>query len=284
MKIELYKKNYQSSALTFGVIGHVEWVDFCLVDQIPKAGEISHAISTFEEVAGGGSVSAIKMSKLSNNKIKFFTSLGRDACGEKCLSRLNSYGIDTKVAWRKSPTRKGISFVDKKGERAITVIGKRLEANIRDDLPWDELKECDAIFITAADSQLIRLCREASVVCATPRLGIRTINESQICLDAIIGSGLDPGERFEKSELQISPKYIIKTEGKSGGEYSPGGRFKAIISQGTDIDSYGCGDSFAAGVTVGLGSKLSIEDSIYLGAELGSECSKFLGPYDRSLT
>ena len=36
-----------------GVVGHVEWVQFAVVDRVPAAGEIVHARETFDEPAGG---------------------------------------------------------------------------------------------------------------------------------------------------------------------------------------------------------------------------------------
>ena len=45
------------------------------------------------------------------------------------------------------------------------------------------------------------------------------------------------------------------------------------------IDSYGCGDSFAAGILFGLASKWNIEKTVRLGTVLGSNCIGNFGPY-----
>ena len=42
--------------LHFAVIGHVEWVNFLKVDQLPKPGVISHSEKSLEYPAGGGSI------------------------------------------------------------------------------------------------------------------------------------------------------------------------------------------------------------------------------------
>jgi ribokinase len=38
------------------------------------------------------------------------------------------------------------------------------------------------------------------------------------------------------------------------------------------VDSYGCGDSFAAGLTVGLARGLPLEAALELGARCGATC------------
>jgi ribokinase len=45
------------------------------------------------------------------------------------------------------------------------------------------------------------------------------------------------------------------------------------------VDAYGCGDSFAAGVTAGLAAGWSPEQAISLGCHCGAACATWLGPY-----
>ena len=45
------------------------------------------------------------------------------------------------------------------------------------------------------------------------------------------------------------------------------------------IDSYGCGDSFAAGLTAGLSANWSLEKAISLASHCGAKCATHLGPY-----
>ena len=154
-KIDLMPK------LKLAVLGHVEWISFLEVDNIPKPGMISHAKEQIEEPAGGGSVVAVKMASIKKNEVHFFTSLGRDDLGEKSFKRLTDLGVKLSVAWRDLPTRRGISLVDENGDRAITVIGERLEPKGSDDLPWDIFKDFDGVFITAGDSKAISYARKA---------------------------------------------------------------------------------------------------------------------------
>ena len=105
--------------------------------------------------------------------------------------------------------------------------------------------------------------------------------ESRIFLDGLIGSNLGPGEVFSLDELILKPKFVIKTEGENGGIIFPGGRYKAIENKAMKVDSYGCGDSFAAGILYGLSSNWDIEESLNLAKIMGRDCSEHFGPYEK---
>ena len=109
---------------------------------------------------------------------------------------------------------------------------------------------------------------------------MKTINESGVFLDGLIGSNLDPGEVFTLKELRLKPKFVIKTEGENGGIVFPGGRYKAFENKKNKVDSYGCGDSFAAGILYGLSSSWNIEESLNIAKILGMNCSQHFGPYE----
>ena len=64
MRIDALKEIFRLPKLKLAVIGHIEWVTFLKVDQLPLAGEISHAKDYFEEAAGGAAVAAVQMAKL----------------------------------------------------------------------------------------------------------------------------------------------------------------------------------------------------------------------------
>ncbi len=265
--------------LNLAVVGHTEWVSFISVERLPEPGLISHGNNYKEEPAGGGVVAAVQMTRLTNKRVHFFTSLGKDSLGRKCVEKLTSLGIEMHVAWREIPTRKGFSFVGSNGDRAITVIGERIQIEKSDPLPWDLLKDFDGIFLTAADVETIQLCRQSKVLCATPRLKAKYLNQANIKLDALIGSNLDYEEKEETRKVLIKPKVTILTEGALGGEVKPGDRFQALRLSTKEIDSYGCGDSFAAGVTTGLAGNLELQDAIKLGARCGANCATIFGPY-----
>ncbi len=268
--------------LKFAVVGHIEWINFIKVDQLPKPGLISHSQRSLEYPAGGGAVIAKRLRELTYGEVHFFTALGNDFYGNQCLQILENMGIKLHVAWSDKPTRKGFSVIDSDGERSITIIGERIAPNHKDNLDWATLNEMDGIFITAADKEIFKKSRIAKILCTTPRVGLNIINESGILLDALIGSNLDPGEVFSLNELRLMPKIVIKTEGENGGIIFPGGRYKAIKNRKKKVDSYGCGDSFAAGILYGLSSGWTIEESLKLARIMGMNCSQHFGPYPNS--
>ncbi len=261
------------------MVGHVEWVEFLAVDQLPRPGAIGHALRTLQEPAGGGAVVAVQMARLLQQPVQFFTAMGRDEVGQACVQRLEQLGLEVHVAWREAPTRRGLSLVDGEGDRAITVIGERLTPTLEDPLPWSALADCDGLFVTAADAPLLKACRAAAVLAATPRVRLPVLQEARVALDALIGSGLDPAERVDPAQLNPPPQTLIRTEGSSGGLSLPGGRYAPAALPGPMVESYGCGDSFAAGVVTGLAARWSLAQAIALGAQCGAACATRFGPY-----
>jgi len=280
MKINPPKEILSLPKLKLAVIGHIEWVTFLKVDQLPLAGQISHAKDCFEEAAGGAAVAAVQMARLINGPVDLITSLGKDNCGEKCYERLTKLGLNLKVAWREKPTRKGISLISKDGERAITVIGERLQPIASDNLPWGDMKNYDGIFVTATDKEGIRFARKAKFLAVTPRTGENTLKISKVRINALIGSGLDPGEKINYEDLEPKPDVYIATEGKSGGTiYPTRHKYSSIKPSSKEIDSYGCGDCFAGAVTAAMSAKMDLAQAIRIGAYCGAECSTHFGPY-----
>ena len=78
------------------VVGHVEWVEFARVERVPRAGEIVHALETWEEPAGGGAVAAAQLTRLAGSCL-FFTALGADELGRRSRSELTRLGIDLRA-------------------------------------------------------------------------------------------------------------------------------------------------------------------------------------------
>ena len=230
---------------------------------------------------------AVQLAQLLDRPVHFFTALGRDSVGEACVQRLQERGVKVHVAWRDGPTRRGISLVggvgdqsgDGSGDRAITVIGDRLTPVLSDPLPWDVLQQCDGAFITAADAALVQAARSVPVLAATPRVGLAVLESAGVQIDALIGSGLDPAELVAPGDLVPSPRVQISTEGAAGGLISTGDRYSASALPGPFVETYGCGDSFAAGVFAGLAAQWPLKTAIQLGCQLGAACATRFGPY-----
>ena len=110
--------------------------------------------------------------------------------------------------------------------------------------------------------------------------GIFLIKNSKVKINALIGSALDPGEEINHDELIPKPDIYIATKGKSGGTIFPYNQsYKSITPSSKEIDTYGCGDCFAGGVTTALSANLNLSQAINIGAYCGAECSTHYGPY-----
>lgn len=275
-----------SSRPSVAVVGHVEWVEFARVEHVPEAGEVAHAFDSFEEPAGGGAVAAVQLARLAGGAV-LFTTLGDDEHGRRSAQRLAELGVEVRASIQATPTRRALTLLDDAGERTITTFGPRLEPALEDREDRRRLAAMDGTYFTAGDRGALEAAREASrVLLASPRA--REALGHGVSIDALVLSGGDQIEREAATAAEADAELVVWTEGARGGRYrersGAGGRWDAQQPPGPQVDSYGCGDSFAAGLTYGLGSGLSLADALTLAARCGAVCLSGRGPYERQLT
>jgi len=267
------------------VVGHVEWCEFAEVPSVPHAGEIVHASRTFEEPAGGGAVAAVQLVKLAG-AATLFTAFGDDETGHRSDAQLREHGVEVEGRYHPEPQRRAFVHLDTAGERTITVLGPRLGPSRADELPWQLLDDTDAVYVTAGDVEAVRQARRARTLVATPR-GLETLADAHVELDALVMSGRDPGERYSPGDLDPSPRLVVRTLGAAGGEWvtegGERGRWGPAPLPGPVRDAYGAGDSFAAGLTYGLGAGWTPERAVELAARCGAACLTGRGPYEGQL-
>jgi ribokinase len=267
------------------VVGHVEWIEFARVARVPLAGEIVHATENWQEPGGGGAVAAVQLCKLAGSAT-LFTAFGDDELGHRAERELSGLGLEVRWVFKPEPQRRGFVHIDDAGERTITVLGPRLGPLGSDPLPWDELDGVDAVYFTAGDAEAAHQARRARTLVSTPR-GLETLAAAHIQLDALVASGKDPGERYEPGDLDPEPRLVVRTAGAAGGEWESltgsRGRWDATPLPGPVRDSYGCGDSFAAGLTYGLGVGNDVPEALELAARCGAACLTGNGPYEAQL-
>jgi ribokinase len=264
------------------VVGHVEWVEFARVEHVPRAGEIVHALETWEEPAGGGAVAAAQLAKLAGSCL-LFTALGSDELGRRSRAELGRLSIEFRAIPEPEPTRRAFTYVDETGERTITVLGEKLRPRGGDSrLPWRELAGLDAVYFVSGDAEALHHARLARILVATAR-ELPTLREAGVQLDALVGSGEDGGELYHPGELDPPPHVVVTTSGGLGGWVQPGGPFRPSPVPGTIVDAYGCGDCFAAGLTFALGRRDSVEEAVALAARCGAAVMTGRGPYAAQL-
>ena len=254
------------------MVGHVEWVEFARVPELPTAGSIVHATEVWSEPAGGGAVVARQIARLAG-RCEFFTALGDDALGHEAARQLSTLGIDVHAV-HGGETRRAWTYVDQHGERTITVLGDKLLP--RGPLP---LGGYDAVFFVSGDVEALRSARAARLLAATLRER-PTLVEGGVALDLLVGSLNDAGERYDGS---LDAQIIVLTDGAGGGTVN-GERYVAADLPGEISDAYGAGDSFAAALLVGLARGEGEAAAIRLATRAGAAVITGRGPYTAQLT
>ena len=267
------------------VIGHVEWCDFVRVARVPQPGEIVETTEDFSEPAGGGAVAAVQLARLAGD-CTFFTALGDDEIGDHVAAGLSELGVTVEAVRRRGKrTRRGFVYLDDQGERTITTVGERLRPERADDLPWEKLADTGGVYFVAGDADALRAARSAGAVVATARI-MDLLVSAGVALEAVVGSGRDGAERYRP--VEPPPRYVVVTAGSRGGSWSGAegreGTWAAAPLPGPVADAYGCGDSFAAGFTFGLGEGLDVEAALEIAARCGAACMTGRGPYARQLS
>jgi ribokinase len=259
--------------MRFAVVGHVEWVEFAKVERLPQQGEIVQASAWWSEAAGGGGVASVRLARLGESST-LFTALGRDPLGDAALAQLTGLGVRVEASRHPEPQRRGFTFVDGDGERTITIIGEKHVPHGSDPLPWDELAETDGVYFVSGDAAAAREARRARVLVATARV-LPILAEAGVELDVLVLSEKDPSERFEPGDLDPPPRLVVRTAGDDGGSWTAGdgtsGSYDPAPVPGPLADSYGAGDSFAAGLTYAFAAGMSREEALAFAAGAAAE-------------
>jgi ribokinase len=254
------------------VVGHVEWVEFLRVDRVPEPGSIVFAQDVWAEPGGAGAVAAVQLARLAGDAL-FLTAVGDDELGRRAVDDLRALGLRVEAVVRDEPQRRAFTYVDAGGERTITVLSHKLVPHGDDPLPWGELAGYDAVYFTGGDVEALRRARQARLLVVTPR-ELETLQAAAVPIDVLVGSATDEGEVYEPGDLVPAPRVVVKTEGRDGGRYESAegsGRFEATALPGKLADTYGAGDSFAAGLTYALADGRPLEDVLAFASAQGAE-------------
>lgn len=264
------------------VVGHVEWLDLAVVDHLPRPGEIVTARDHLAVPAGGGAVAAVQLRKLAG-AAAFLTAVGDDELGARAVAQLrDEHGLEVHPAVRARPSRRAFTHVDGSAERTITVLGERLVPSGDDPLPWAQLDGADAVYYTGGDAGAARAARRARVLVAAARAP-EGLLAAGVVPDVVVASEHDPKERAGVAALGAGPRWTVLTRGGEGGRWEgadgSAGTWAAAPLPGPPLDAYGCGDSFAAALTYGLGAGMALPDALALAARCGAACLTGRGPY-----
>lgn len=252
-------------------MGHVEWVTH-VRGRLPAPGRITHHPDTHDEVGGGGAITAVQVARLGGSCL-FLTAVGDDALGVRAVADLEALGVTVRAARRPPPHTRALSAVGPDGDRAIAVLGTPLHPVPEDDLGWDDLADCDAVYFTGRDPGTLAPARAAAVLVVAARRWKVLAAAPGVHPDVLVGSTDDPDERLDRVALPDPAVVEVWTHGPHGGRWQGpgrGGGWAAAAPPGPVRDSYGCGDCFAAGLTVGLARGYPIAGAVGLGARCGA--------------
>jgi ribokinase len=264
------------------VVGHVEWVDFVRAGRLPRPGEIADAHDAWEAPAGGGAMAACALRSLTG-AATFFCAVGDDARAQATVSGLRAAGLDVHAAVRPGRAqRRTLTWLTDDHERTITTLAPPLDPRGEDAVPWLSLRDADGVVVFAGDVDAVRAARAARTLVATARVA-PALRAAGVAVDALIGSASDPGERIDEALVAACrPRWIVETEGAAGGAWRAGpsaagdlnvppasGRWAAAPLPGPPVDTFGCGDAFAAALMAGLASDRDIAGACALAARVG---------------
>jgi len=267
-----------AAAPCVAVLGHVEWVTHALGPP-PAPGAIVDLTEPITEPAGGAGVAAAAAARL-GARVRLFTALGDDLSARRARDELTARGVELHAAARTAPQTPVLSITHADAERTILVVGARLQPSASDDLPWTLLARSDGAYYAGEDPEVLVRARAARHLVVSARR-MADIVRAGVRAEVVVGSADDPDEDPSALPAELMPDVVILTDGARGGRMIARGRpsrdYTPITPPARAIDTYGCGDSFAAGVTTGLARGLAIDDAIALGARIGALCATWRG-------
>jgi len=261
------------------IVGHVEWVTHAL-GTLPGRGHIADLHSAFDEPAGGGGVAAAAAAR-EGADVTLVTALGRGSAADRALEVLTTRGVRVVAARRDAAQTPVLTITEPDGERTIMVVGQRLQARMDDAIHHAALHGAAAAYYTGEDPRLLADLRVSVGTLVVSARRLADIVAGDVRADVIVGSGNDPDENLGGLPDHLRPAWTVRTDGAAGGSVTHfSGHvtcYTATAPAGPVVDTYGCGDSFAAGLTVGLARGLDIEDAISVGARAGATCVTWRG-------
>ena len=261
------------------VVGHVEWVEFVGVERYPERGGLARGHRFFEHAGGGAVVAAAVLAGL-GAEVSFYCALADDERGHAAHAELTGRGIAVHAAWRAPPTRYVFTMLDGGGERTIVTVGERLQPAADDALQWGGLAAADGVYFTAGDEDALAHARLARSLVVTPRAGDHPAGRhGRPRVDATVFSAGDEDEARWSRDWEGHSRLMVATEGADGGRWwgESSGHWSAAPVPGEVHDSYGCGDSFAAGFTYALSAGASVAEAAATGARCGAEALTRVG-------
>ncbi len=250
------------------------------VDEFPRKGRLSEGHWYGDRLGGGAANTAVGLANL-GHQVTLIGCVGTDDYGQKCLSELQHYNVDTSQIQRTpGPSSRALIILEKTAERTIIVCGGALLETVTPDF-WT--KDYDVLYVALPRRGFVPLMESAPAgvtVFATFPTHDMPIWPAHV----LISSESELSEpihdtRFEalyrKSNSML--KGLIVSQAERGAVcYGAGKIIRVPAKQIEPLDTTGAGDAFAAGVIDGLVNSLDMEEALRYGVMWGTDSTRVL--------
>ena len=199
-------------------------------------------------------MAAVQLAKLAG-EATLFTALGNDEPGDQIDPSPEARGVRVRAVRRDLPQRRAVTLLDPEHERTIVTLGERLSPDgRRRHCPGTSWRSMDAIYFVSGDAEALRRTAAASGRAprgCSPRSPRRAWSSTSWW-----AARRTRASATRHGDIEPPPRFVVRTAGAAGGELGrrggPDRRVEGGAAAGPPVDAYGCGDSFAAGLTYGL--------------------------------
>jgi len=270
-----------------------------LVDKIPSADEEGFVLSVECHPGGSAANTIVGLSRL-GVRTGYIGRVGNDPEGSAMLKDLESEGVETRgIFLCQGRSGVGLSFVDKRGQRALLIDPGVNDTISYRDLDWAYLRDFDLLHMT-------------SFVCKSTDLSLQT--QLALARDKDIPLSLDPGQLYAERGLQllrpiverctvvlpnqrelrlmtglgpvegakkllgIGAKAVAVKMGLKGCYVTDGTTKEKVPAYGgRGVDTTGAGDAFNAGSIFGILAGMDLAECGGIGAKVAWFCVQKVG-------
>ncbi|MFU2418745.1 ribokinase [Peptacetobacter sp. AB800] len=259
------------------------------VENMPKAGETIFGKSLKKIPGGKGANQAYSIGKLGGD-VAMIGAVGDDDAGQILLNNLKSVNVDTSgiEIVNDNVTGQAYIYVDDNGQNCITVISGANAVVDRDmidrnmeliddaeyvvmqlEVPIDTVKYVKDIAISKGKKVIIDPAPAIKNPDTNLWRGCYIIKPNELELATLTGKKLNNIEEYKKAAIELQKTgadFVISTLGGDGAIAYDGENIKNFdCKKTTVVDTTAAGDTFTAGLVIGLNEGKSIEEAINFG-------------------
>ena len=259
------------------------------VENMPKAGETIFGKSLKKIPGGKGANQAYAIGKLGGD-VAMIGAVGDDDAGQILLNNLKSVNVDTSgiEIVNDNVTGQAYIYVDDNGQNCITVISGANAVVDRDmidrnmeliddaeyvvmqlEVPIDTVKYVKDIAISKGKKVIIDPAPAIKNPDTNLWRGCYIIKPNELELATLTGKKLNNIEEYKKADIELQKTgadFVISTLGGDGAIAYDGENIKNFdCKKTTVVDTTAAGDTFTAGLVIGLNEGKSIEEAINFG-------------------